>query len=281
MTDTLFADISEYQVPVDDSYPYRVLSIRATDGDYVDHNFAPNYAWMRNALDSGKLVFGIVYTYVRPATWQDNANAVRSLIDNNGGLRPRVVLMLDVEHDNINAAVDQSGQINGLFQNFVDYCGGNVARVIGYGNIYDLDDMWPNKPRGIRLIIASYGSNPDYPGKIAHQYTDGQVGADPANGLPDGAPPFGQCDMNSADGLDPYQFAAACGITTPAPIPARRTPGIEALARLARAPRRTIPRHRQRRLTTTEKNADRHDPANLIQGEADSASGEGQRRRTV
>jgi hypothetical protein len=77
VTDTLFADVSEYQVPVDDSYPYQVLSIRVCDGTYVDHNFATNYAWMRIALDSGRIAFGIVYTYVRP-NWLDNANTVRA-----------------------------------------------------------------------------------------------------------------------------------------------------------------------------------------------------------
>lgn len=70
------------------------------------------------------------------------------------------------------------------------------------------------------MIIAGYGANPDYPGKVAHQYSDGQ-GYGAASGLPDGCPPFGNCDMNSADGLDPAAFAAACGITdnTPQPPP--------------------------------------------------------------
>jgi hypothetical protein len=36
--DTLFADVSEFQVPVNDSYPYRVLSVRVCDGTYQDHN---------------------------------------------------------------------------------------------------------------------------------------------------------------------------------------------------------------------------------------------------
>jgi hypothetical protein len=53
LTGTLFADVSEYQVPVDASYPYQVLSIHLSDGTYQDHNFAANYAWTRGALDSG------------------------------------------------------------------------------------------------------------------------------------------------------------------------------------------------------------------------------------
>jgi hypothetical protein len=51
---------------------------------------------MRKALESGKLVFGIVYTYARP-NWQDNANTVRIHDRRQRGLHPRVTLMLDVE----------------------------------------------------------------------------------------------------------------------------------------------------------------------------------------
>lgn len=207
--DTLFADVSEWQVPVDDSYPHPVLSIRVSDGTYQDRKFAQNYAWMRAALDSGKLAFGIIYTYVRPGNWQANAATVRQMIDANGGLHPRAALMLDVESGG-NPGGDQSGGINALYSDLADYVG-SPARIIGYGNVSDLNTMWRTKPPGIRLIVAAYGSNPDYPGKVAHQYTDGQGYG---GGLPEGAPPFGRCDMNSADGLDPAAFAAACGITT-------------------------------------------------------------------
>lgn len=213
ITDTLFADVSEWQRPVDDTYPYPVLSIRVSDGTYRDRNFATNYAWMRGALDSGRLVFGIVYTYCR-ANWQANADTVRSMIDANGGLHPHIALMLDVEQGG-NPRGDGSDWINRLYWNLADFTG-NRARIIGYGNVGDLNNMWRTKPSGIRLVVAAYGSNPDYPGKVAHQYTDGR-GFSP--GLPQGAPPFGRCDMNSADGLNPVQFAAACGITTPAAPP--------------------------------------------------------------
>lgn len=218
--DTLFADVSEFQVPVDDTYPYRVLSIRVCDGTYVDKNFATNYAWMRKALDSGALTFGIVYTYVRPAAWQDNANTVQATIDANGGLHPRVALMLDVESGDGNGTANVSAAINALYSQLATYAG-NSARGIGYGNIGDLGSMWPNKPAGLRVIVAAYGSNPPYPGEVAHQYTDG---TGYGNGLPEGCAPFGHCDMNSADGLDAVAFAAACGITvdavntTPPPV---------------------------------------------------------------
>ena len=207
MTDTLFADVSEFQVPVNDLYPYQVLSIRVCDGTYQDHNFAANYAWMRDALDSGRLTFGIVYTYVRP-NWSDNANTVRSMIDAGGGLHPRVALMLDVESGG-NPPGDGSSWINDLYWNLADYAG-SPQRIIGYANAYDFAYMWQTRPEGLRVIAAGYGSNPNLPGQVAHQYTDG-TGFSP--NLPQGCPPFGNCDMNSADGLTPQEFAAACGIT--------------------------------------------------------------------
>lgn len=211
---TFFADVSEFQVPVDDSYPYPVLSIRVCDGDYQDHHFAQNYAWMRKALGSGKLTFGIVYTYVRP-DWQGNANTVWSMIDANGGLHPKVALMLDVESGG-NPAGDGSAWINALHDNLAQYAG-SAARIIGYANTGDFNGMWVTRPPGLRVIAAGYGSNPNLPGQVAHQYTDGSAGAD--QGLPMGCPPFGNCDMNVADNLSPTDFAAACGIGKEPPPP--------------------------------------------------------------
>lgn len=222
MTDTLFADVSEWQVPVDDSYPYKVLSIRVSDGTYVDHKFAHNYAWMRRALDDGRLTFGIVYTYVRPSNWKANAQTVIQQIEANGGLHPRVCLMLDVENGG-NGRYDFSDAINSIYYELADYAG-NKARIIGYGNVSDLNVCWPRKPEGIRLIVAGYGGNPSYPGKVAHQYTDGQGYG---GGLPEGCPPFGNCDMNSADGLSPNDFAVACGVAGKEPeVPQSNPPAI-------------------------------------------------------
>lgn len=221
-TDTLFADVSEFQSAVDDTYPYKVLSIRVCDGTYQDHNFPQNYAWMRKALDSGQLTFGILYTYVRPSEWASNGQTMMAMIDANGGLHPRCALMLDVESGG-NPSGDQSIPINNLYNLLGQYAGG-VARVIGYANAYDFSNMWRTKPPGVRVVGAGYGSNPNLPGQVAHQYTDGSgYSAD----LPQGCPPFGTCDMNSADGLDPDAFALACGIqpVTPDQPTTPSTPG--------------------------------------------------------
>lgn len=202
--DTLFADVSEWQRPVDDSYPYRVLSIRSNDGTYRDKNWVSNHGWCRRACDAGKLTFFIVYFVWRP-NWEA---AVATLKSQVGTPHPKMVVMLDVESWAGQITGDQSAGVNAAFESVAEWLG-DRRRVIGYGNVGDLNNLWPKRPKDVRLVIAGYGNNPDYPGKIAHQYTDGQGYG---GGLPEGAPPFGNCDMNSADGLTPSAFAKLCGI---------------------------------------------------------------------
>jgi len=222
--DTLFADVSEWQRPVDDSYPYRVLSIRSNDGTYRDKNFNINYPWMRRALDDGRLAAGIVYFVWRP-NWQDTIATLTSQINLNGRLHPKVAIMIDVESWGGQITGDQSADINAAFNVVADWIG-DRRRVIGYGNVGDLNALWRTKPDGVRLVVAGYGKLPTYPGMIAHQYTDGQGYG---GGLPEGAPPFGDCDMNAANGLTASEFAAALGITTGTPQPAPADPMEELL----------------------------------------------------
>jgi hypothetical protein len=60
--------------------------------------------------------------------------------------------------------------------------------------------------RGLAGHRGRLGSDPDLPGQVAHQYTDG-TGFSP--NLPQECPPFGNCDMSSADGLTPVDAIAA------------------------------------------------------------------------
>jgi hypothetical protein len=196
VADVLFADVSSWQCVVNDEYPHPVLSIRSNDGTYRDPHFAANYAWATKALDSGKLKALIVYHVYRP-NWVDTFNTIKSMI---GTPHPRVAVMIDVESWNGQIRGDQSSSINSLYMRLVEWIG-NSARVIAYGNKGDLDSLWPNKPKGIRLVVASYGRNVDYPGKLAHQFADNYD-----------TPPFGPCDGNSADGYTIDQFCTAIGI---------------------------------------------------------------------
>jgi len=213
--DTIYADVSEWQVPVDDDYPHRVLCIRSNDGTHRDANWTTNYRWCTRRCDQSALDFFIVYVVWR-RNWRQTVDTLEDMV---GRPHPRMAVMLDVETWGGRITGDQSDGINRSHSAIGDWLG-DRRRVIGYGTVGDLNALWPRKPVGLRVVVAAYGSNPDYPGKVAHQYTDdgGYGNGDgPGVTLPNGAPPFGRCDMNSADGLSPPQFAAACGIQVGSP----------------------------------------------------------------
>ncbi len=218
MTDTLFADVSEWQTVVDDSYPYPWLSIRSNDGTYRDQNFARNWDWARRALDDGRLLGLIVYYVYRP-NWQDS---LQTHIDMQGENRDDVVTMVDVESWGGQITTDESDGINRSVWGASDWHGsqidGRPRRVIGYLNPNDAH-IWQTRPP-IGFVVPSYGAVPRFgPGledmaaqMIAHQYTDGQGYG---GGLPEGASPFGNCDMNAANGYDAWQLRDATGIGAP------------------------------------------------------------------
>ncbi|QJD50330.1 endolysin [Mycobacterium phage MarkPhew] len=207
--DTLYADVSEWQVPVTDAYTdagYRVLCIRSNDGTHRDLDWASNYAWCKRAADDGRLACFLVYFVWRP-DWRAAVETFKAQV---GQPHPKMAVMLDVESWGGQIGGDQSDGINAAFESIAEYVG-DRRKVIGYGNTGDLNNLWPRKPEGVRLVVAGYGRLPTYPGMIAHQYTDGQGYG---GGLPEGAPPFGNCDMNAANGLTATAFAAALGIET-------------------------------------------------------------------
>jgi hypothetical protein len=209
VADTLYADVSEWQIGVNDSYPYPVLCIRSNDGTYRDHQWRNNYDWCRRNADSGRLTFFIVYFVWRP-NWQQTVETFKDLVRTP---HPKMAVMLDVESWDGQIRGDRSAAINATYE-AVGAFAGSTKKVIGYGNVGDLNNVWPNKPADIRLVVAAYGHNPSYPGKVAHQYTDG---SGHGGGLPEGAPPFARCDMNSANGLTAEQFGRACGVAATDP----------------------------------------------------------------
>jgi hypothetical protein len=240
--DTLFADVSEFQAALDDSYwaatymdagtgpwPYRVISLRSNDGDHQDANFAANYANARAAADRGDCALIFVYYYWRPGS--DAVNTHMAMVQAVGGPHAKHVSMIDLESGDGNPSSDVSNQVNADYFTLGQWLG-DQRRVIGYANLGDERSMWQTHPASVPMILAGYGSDPNDPSvfKIAHQYTDGQGYG---GGLPEGAPPFGNCDMNSADGLSPSQLATALGVgdsaappdaaPTPAPAPATQT----------------------------------------------------------
>lgn len=233
--DSFFADVSEWQRTVDDTYPYPIFSFRSNDGTYRDRNFVENYRWACAAADAGRLACFVVYFYWRP-DWAATVGTQVDMVLAQGAPHPKMISMIDVESGG-NPGGDQSDGINKSYWALAGWLG-NLRRVIGYANGNDFNNMWPTRPNGLRMIGAGYGSNPNLPGQIAHQYTNGVYSSNAkaqlhnhttpgleraislslGTALPLGASPFGNCDMNSADGLTPQQFAAACGISTGGPL---------------------------------------------------------------
>lgn len=207
MTDTLFADVSEFQVPVNDLYPHKFLSFRSNDGTYYDQKFDHNYAWAKTAANSGKLTGFIVY-FVWEPNWQQTVQILKSRI---GTPHAKMAVMIDIESWGGRISGNQSAGLNGARESIIAWLGGNRKRVIGYGNAGDLNSLWPQRG-DTKVIYANYGGNPGFPGAIAHQFADNYVSA-----------PFGACDINSADGYTPAAFAAALGLSA-APAPKPPTP---------------------------------------------------------
>lgn len=216
ITDTLYADVSEFQSPVTSAYTdagYQVLCIRSNDGDYIDGNFAQNYQWCVQAVSSGALKFFMVYYYWRPGG--TGISTHRQLVSAQGGPHPLMVSMMDVESGG-NPGGDQSAQLNSEYDQLGSWLG-NPQRVIGYANTGDFYSMWASPPSTLHVVAAGYGSSPSLPNQIVHQYTDGNGYG---GGLPEGAPPWANCDMNSADGLSVAAFAGLVGVgATPPPVP--------------------------------------------------------------
>lgn len=201
LKDVLWSDVSEFQTEVTDAYPYNALCIRANDGTHRDRHFMANYAWALRALASGRLRLLMIYMVYRE-NWQQTLDTTKSMV---GTPHPRSTYMIDVESWSGQITGNHSARINSLHAGLARWVG-NPRRILGYGNVGDLNALWPTKPDGVRIIEAAYGSNPDYPGKIGHQFTDGQT-RDRIN-----VPPFGYADVNSADGMDIDALCAALGI---------------------------------------------------------------------
>jgi hypothetical protein len=202
MTDTLWSDISEFQVPVTDAYSYRFLCLRSNDGTYEDHHFTQNIAWARAAVKSGRLWGFMVYYFYRPGV-----DGARVLMGRVGKPDPQMTVMIDVESDGGRVSGNQSATINAQHDELARWLG-SAKRVVGYGGVANLNALWPSKPPGLRIVVAAYGSNPDYPGKFAHQFTDS------AN-----TPPFGPSDLNSADGMSAADLQHMFGLADAQPQP--------------------------------------------------------------
>ena len=188
-TSTVAVDCSEFQPPVDDSYPHRWLTFRVCDGSYVDHNAGVNLAWCQRALAAGRLDGYGVYVVYRPGL-NTTILATLDLL----GIGHDCTVMIDAETWGGQIGGDHSTELNAL-ANALYARQGAQSRVWGYGNRSDLAGLWPRRPAWLGVVVASYGGS--RPTDVAHmigwQYTDGLY---TVPGLPSASAPFGPCDHN-------------------------------------------------------------------------------------
>lgn len=192
MTGIVGCDVSEFQVPVNDSYPHRWLSFRVCDGSYVDRNAGANLAWSEHAVASGRMDGFTVYVVYRPGMNQ----VILSNLDHLA-VPKTCAVMIDAESWGGQITGDHSAELDALANALHARQGGDPNLVWGYGNRGDIATLWSNRPSWLGFDVASYGgSQPAAPAGdhlIGWQYTDGQYAV---AGLPSSSAPFGPCDHN-------------------------------------------------------------------------------------
>jgi hypothetical protein len=197
---TYWADVSQYQRVVDDSYPHRIFCFRTNTGNKKDTAADANLTWALSGLERGRLDIVIAYYFFRPG--QANCDLWRQVVTRNGQIDPRIVCMVDVEGDNGSVRGNNSVEINDEVRRVQGWLGGK--RVIGYLNPNADPGLWPTRP-GIPLVVPHYNNAPGqsyaFPDRFAHQYSDR---------VP--CPPFGPCDANYTD-LTITQLKTLFGIT--------------------------------------------------------------------
>ena len=240
MTDTLFDDWSEFNAVADDTYTHPFGAFRSNDGTYRDKHFAANLAWATGAVKMRRvnlrlfkrwrrLVGFLVYFVWEP----DNGASVATLKSQLGNIhRPRMAVNIDVESWGGKITGDHSDAINASREDLIGwlhslrpavqrktplvnrwYRAQDRKRVIGYANAGDFAALWPRRG-DTNVIVANYSFNPDFPRKLAHQYTDSAKCA-----------PFFHNDENSADGFTPHRLASALGLLSyPRPAKPKRKP---------------------------------------------------------
>lgn len=223
----MWPDFSEFnKAPVSTELPdrFRFAAFRVCDGTYRDQLFPASFANAQTMTASGRLRGYIAYAVFPPSTSSASRQETFVTITTSIGFkhRPHMALMLDVESWRGKITGSRAREINELRAALIGWLNGlrpagqrrpilrrwyrrqDRRRVVIYGNAGDLNTIYPRRLRWGKpwVVLANYSSNPPYPRKLAHQFTDHyRIGA-----------PWGFVDMNAADGLTVDQVARRLGL---------------------------------------------------------------------
>lgn len=223
MADTLIIDIS-YHNPVDlDNLPakYRVILIRANDGNFRDPKFAEWLKWCKDAVARNRLdCFGVYFVWENTswASWEQTAETFIEMV---GKPHPRMYIVLDLESWAGRYTFDVSESVNACRRRVRIWLrehstrwqklrGIPSRRIGGYGNAGDLNTLWKHRPRRMWIVLANYTSNAPFKNKLAHQFTDAYH-----------IPGFGTVDMSSADGYSMRRFMRRVGVAHTKRVPVK------------------------------------------------------------
>jgi len=189
---TFYADISQFQVVVDGTYPYPVLGFRADNGSRTDSNAAAN--WRYCEAHPTHIRVAIPYVVFKPGQSAAIMARLKNLFGND--CPPNIVPEIDMESGSGFAGPgNHSSEANALAAQLAAWTG-NQKRVQGYANSPDWSGSWPTTPSWMKKRLAYYSSNPTPPGYYARQYFGALPYPSPA-GYPRTCAPFGSyVDMN-------------------------------------------------------------------------------------
>jgi hypothetical protein len=192
---TLWVDISSYQIVVNSSYPYPVLGFRADTGGSTDSHAAANWAYCESHPDD--IQVAIPYVVFKPGQRAAIMGRLKNLF---GAHCPaNLVPEIDMESGQDFAGPgDHSGEANALAADLAAWTG-DQDRVQGYANSPDWSGSWPTRPSWMKRRLAWYSSSayPPPAGFYAVQFYGALPYPSPP-GLPRSCAPFGSyVDMNA------------------------------------------------------------------------------------
>jgi hypothetical protein len=188
---TFWADVSQWNAVVDDSYPYPILAARLDNGSSGDSHALTNWRWARTSAACKAFIGYVVF---KPGALDGVLARVKAVLGPNP---PKAVLMIDMESGGQFAGPgNHSTEANRWADAFAAYLG-DARRVIGYANGGDWASCWPSRPAWLKRITAAYSTHD--PGGFGWQYYGGETRYAFPPGYPSSCPPFGaNVDMNAS-----------------------------------------------------------------------------------
>lgn len=216
----IYADISEFQPPLDSSYPYPAISCRVDNGSRLDNHIGVN--WARASIDPNIRVF-LGYVVFMPGQLSGVLARVKQVF---GQRCPgKLVLRVDMESGAQFAGPgDHSAEANQWVAAFAAYTA-TAQREDGYANGGDWASQWSGHPATLKRSLADYTDQLP-PGWYSYQYYGGIDYPTPP-GLPRSCPPFGAWVDLNVTYRTIGQMVSDYGLGAPAPGPTPPTPVTE------------------------------------------------------